>query len=91
MEDDSRDYEPHVRTARFRDFRGEFTPLPYPGMTVDLTKDQQRLVDTILAMYNGKIAENLEDFEALYSKSVIYDNGLAFVESRYVHAPYGRH
>lgn len=82
MDDDTRSYEPHVHTARFRDFRGEYTPLPYPGMTVDLTEDQQRLLNTILAMYNGKILDHLKDFEALYSEAVIFDDGLSLLESR---------
>ena len=84
MNDDPRDYEPQVHTARFRDFRGEFTPLPYPGMTEQLTKDQERLVDTVIAMYAGTIAEHLNDFKVLYSTSVIFDDGLAYIQTRWV-------
>lgn len=87
MDDDTRKYEPHVRTARFRDFRGEYTPLPYPGMTVTLTKDQQLLVNTIIAMYNGRIAEHRKDFEVLYSEAVIFSDGLSLVESKYCVPP----
>lgn len=79
MDDDPRKYEPHVNTAKFLDYAGEFTPAPD---SLKLKEDRQRVVDTVIAMYNGKIAEHLEDFEAVYAKASIYDDIASFADTR---------
>lgn len=80
MKDDPRNYEPHVTTSRFLDFKGEYTPNPSVSKT--LSPDRKRVVDTVIAMYNGKIAEVLEDFEAVYAKESIYDDIMSFADTR---------
>ncbi|KAK9900342.1 hypothetical protein P389DRAFT_192614 [Cystobasidium minutum MCA 4210] len=80
MKDDPREYEPHVQTANFLDYRGEYTP--HPADSLQLPEDRQRVVDTVIAMYNGKISEHLEDFEACYAKESIYDDIMSFADTR---------
>lgn len=82
MDDDPRKYEPHINTPRFQDYAGEFTP--EPSVSISLSKDRQRVVDTVIALYNGKIAEHLEDFEAVYAKAAVYDDIMSFADTRYV-------
>lgn len=82
MKDDPREYEPHVQTANFLDYRGEYTP--HPADSLQLPEDRQRVVDTVIAMYNGKISEHLEDFEACYAKESIYDDIMSFADTRCV-------
>lgn len=79
-DDDPRQYEPHVTTGRFLDYRGEYTP--NPAASLRLPGDRQRVVDTVIAMYNGKIADHLDDFVAVYPKSAIYDDIMSFADTR---------
>lgn len=80
MKETAKDYEPHVTTSRFLDYRGEYTP--NPSESQQLPEDRRRVVDLVIAMYNGKIEEHWEDFEACYAKDSIYDDIMSFADTR---------
>lgn len=82
MGDDPRKYEPRIDASKFQDDAGEFTP--EPSESIPLSKDRQHAVDTVIALYNGKMAEHLEDFEAVYAKAAVYDDIMSFADTRCV-------
>lgn len=82
MKETAKDYEPHVTTSRFLDYRGEYTP--NPSESRQLPEDRRRVVDLVIAMYNGKIEQHWEEFEACYSKDSIYDDIMSFADTRCV-------
>jgi hypothetical protein len=82
MSDDPRKYEPHVDTSDFLDSNGEYTP--DSSKSIKLPQDRQRIVDTVVSMYSGKIESVLKDFEACYAKNSLYDDIMSFSDTRCV-------
>lgn len=82
MESDPRHYEPRVDTTAFLDSNGEYTPSTQKSL--NLPPDRQRIVNTVIEMYNGQITDILDDFQAVYSKSSVYDDIMSFADTRYV-------
>ena len=80
MSNDPKAYEPHVNTADFLDSKGEYEP--DPSQSVSLPADRQKIVDTVIAMYNGKMADNVQEMKATYHPKSVYDDILSFADTR---------
>jgi hypothetical protein len=69
MTDDPRKYEPRVVTSEFLDAQGDYTP--DPSKSVSLPPERQRIVDTVVALYSGKIASIPKEVEAVYAPKAV--------------------
>ena len=72
MTDDPRKYEPRVDTADFLDANGEYTP--DASKSLQLTPERQKIVDTVVALYNGKAADVVQDVIDVYTPRSVYDD-----------------
>lgn len=75
-----RKYEPHVNTADFLDADGEYTPVP--AKSLPLPPERQKIVDTVIGMYNGRIKELAKDMERCYHEQSTYDDIMSFSNTR---------
>jgi hypothetical protein len=80
MSEDPRSYEPHVNTADFLNSKGEYEP--DASKSLSLPADRQRIVDTVVKMYNAQLDSCLEDYKATYHRSSVYDDILSFSNTR---------
>ena len=72
MTDEPRKYEPRVNTADFLDADGDYTP--DASKSLQLTPERQRIVDTVIALYNGKAADSVQDIIDVYAPRSVYDD-----------------
>ena len=79
---DPRQYEPRIDTAPFLDDQKEYSPVP--SKSLSLPPERQKIVDTVIGMYNGRMKDLSGEMEEVYHEKSVYDDIMSFADTRCV-------